>query len=235
MSLKTESVQVSESPETTLERIHNFANIYSKRKDCLTIKKQLLEIVTEPEYWNTLACFLHGQLSKQTFDDRMHAYLKAPKAKLLHNELIRSIIFNAHFSMIPPPNVEVPRPKLPPHVKMVAPTIIPSFSTFMTYTASDLRHLPSINQLQMRIGILLNGRNFEGTESKAVGLVFQELKKFILLLLESSVSLLSFSGSGDPKDMTITTDQILHVLNNNHKLAGIVSTSVITKFSTVTI
>ena len=33
------------------------------------------------------------------------------------NQLIRDIIFNAHFSMIPPPNIDVPKPVLPSHIK----------------------------------------------------------------------------------------------------------------------
>lgn len=229
----TESVQVGESPETSLARIKNSSNIYSHRKDCLSIKNQLLKIVQDPDYWNTLACFLHGQCSKPSFDEKMHTYLTTAEAKVLHNDLIRSIIYNAHFSMIPPPNVNLPRPSVPAHIKRIPPmTNSQPKSNFSTYTASDLRHLPSINQLHSRIAILLNGRDFE-SDSKATGLIFQELKKFILFLLESSVSLLSFRGSGDPKDMTITTDQVLHVLNNNQRLAGIVSSSVITKFATV--
>lgn len=229
----TESVQVGESPETSLARIKNSSNIYSHRKNCINIKNRLLQIVQDPNgYWNTLACFLHGQCSKQSFDEKMHTYLKTTEAKVLHNDLIRSIIYNAHFSMIPPPNVTVPRPIVPSHIKEKQfLTNTQPKSNFMTYTASDLRHLPSINQLHSRIAILLNGRDFE-SDSKATGLIFQELKKFILFLLESSVSLLSFRGSGDPKDMTITTDQVLHVLNNNQRLAGIVSSSVITKFAT---
>ncbi|KAK8871010.1 hypothetical protein M9Y10_008923 [Tritrichomonas musculus] len=233
-TLISESIQVGESPETSLARIKNSSNIYSQRKDCLLIKNQLIDNVTEPDYWNTLACFLHGQCSKQIFDEKMHSYLKTPEAKVLHNQLIRSIIYNAHFSMIPPPNVTLPRPAVPTHIKKTPPvTNSQPKDNFMTYTASDLRHLPSINQLHLRIKILLSSRDFD-SDTKATCLIFQELKKFILFLLESSVSLLSFRGSGDPKDMTITTDQVLHVLNNNQRLAGIVSSSVITKFATTT-
>ena len=237
MSFSSEAVQAGESPETALARIHNSSNIYSTRKDCLAIKNKLLEIVNDEEYWNILACFIHGQCSKDNFDLKMSQFLKTTEAKILHNDLIRSIIFNAHFSMIPPPNVELPKIMPPQHVRKTVEkpgNDIQNTAHYMTYTASDLRHLPSINQLQHRIKILLSGRNLEGTESKATGIIFKELKKFILLLLESSVSLLSFRGSGDPKDMMITTDQVLHVLNNNQKLAGIVSSSVMTKFSTTT-
>ena len=226
-----ESVQVGDSPETTLERIQNSSNIYEKRKDCLVLKEKLISLVQEPDYWKTLACFLHGQCSKQTYDDKMNSCLKTAEARVLHNELIRSIIFNAHFSMIPPPNVTLPRVSIPTHMKKTPSTAIAQTKfTFMSYTATDLRHIPSINQLHSRISILLRGHEVESPEFKATSLIFKELKKFILLLLENSISLLSFRGSEDPKDMTITTDQILHVLRNNQRLAGIVSSSVITKF-----
>lgn len=232
MNLVTEGIQVGDSPEASLEKVKNSSGIYSNRKDAHAIREKLFKIVSDTEYWNTFACFLHGQCSKQSFDDVMQNCLQTREAKLLHNELIRSILYNAHFSMRPPPGVEVPKPVVPAAVKKAQPpSNNPKNATFMTYTAADLRHLPSINQLSLRIGVLLNSMHLN-VESKATGLLFSELKKFIMTLLENSSALLTYRGSSEQGELKITSAQVLHVLTNQQKFASIVSPSVLTKYST---
>jgi hypothetical protein len=229
--LESESVQVGESEDTLRERVGNSTKIYSSRRDCHSLKARLLELVGDGDYWNTLACFLHGQCSKQTFDETMHHYLRTSEAKLLHNELIRSILFNAHFAMTAPRDVALPRVEYPAAAKR-PPAAAPATAgrPFVTYTASDLRHLPSLNQLSERIGILLDARKLR-VESKAMGLIFAHLKKYILRILENSVALLSVKGGREQKEMRITTAQILHVMTTNAELASIVSPDIFTQYS----
>ena len=230
--LATEGVQVGESAETCEARVANSAKIYTVRKDCQALKDQLLGVVKDPtEYWNTLARFLHGQCSKKAFDETMQGCLTTVEAKLLHNELIRSIIYNAHFTMIPPPNVTPPKPECPPHVRKVPPAGVQSQNaSFMTYTASDMRHLPSLNQLSERIGILLNSRKIS-IESKAAALVFTNVKRYVMLILEGCVELVAVRKPDERTDVKITTDQVMHVLKMHSDLGSIVSPAVMSKYS----
>jgi hypothetical protein len=229
--LESESVQVGESEDTLRERVANSTQIYSSRRDCHSLKARLLELVGDGDYWNTLACFLHGQCSKQTFDETMHHCLRTSETKLLHNELIRSILFNAHFAMTAPRDVELPHIECPAAAKRApAAAPAPPARPFITYTASDLRHLPSLNQLSERTRILLDARKVR-VESKAMGLIFTHLKKYVLRILENSVALLSVKGGKEQKEMRITTTQILHVMATNGELASTVSPAVFTKYS----
>jgi hypothetical protein len=233
--LETEGVQVGESADTLRERIANSSQIYSTRKDCQSLKQRILALVEDPGYWSTLACFLHGQCSKQTFDDAMHGFLKTPEVRILHNELIRSIIYNAHFAMSPPENTIVPRPEIPQHIKKAASSgSVSANASFATYTATDLRHLPSISQLSNRIEILLNSRKIR-VDSKAAGLIFAQLKRFIVRLLENSTALLSIRSTGERNPVKITTTQIVHVICADADLVAVVSPAILTKYSHVSV
>jgi hypothetical protein len=233
--LENESVQVGESSGTLHERVSNSSRIYSTRKDCQDLKDRISAQVNDPDYWNIFASFLHGQCSKQTFDERMDVFLKTTELKLLHNELLRAIIYNAHFAMTPPLNVPIPRTEPPDHVRKV--TLPTSTGTsFMTFTAADLRHLPSISQLTERIEILLTPRKIRldsSLESQATALIFAQLKKFVLRILENCVTMLAVGPTGERGAIRITPDQILHVLRANEELVSVVSPAVLTKYSTV--
>jgi hypothetical protein len=195
----------------------------------MAIKRKLLEVIGESDYWNTLASFLHGQCSKQAFDEAMHSFLRTPEAKILHNDLIRSIIYNAHFAMSPPDDLPAPRPERPLHIRR-AVAVTPSGPSFATYTALDLRHLPSINQLSERITILIESRKIR-VDSKATGVLFAQLRRFVTRLLENTVVLLSLRGSGEKKETKIMTAQLIHVLSAHADLASIVSPAILTKYS----
>ncbi|KAH0785318.1 transcriptional regulator of RNA polII, SAGA, subunit [Histomonas meleagridis] len=227
-----EGIQVGRTTDVLLAKARHYTNVYSTRKDCQTIKEQILEIVEDKDkYWNTLASFLHGQCSKQEYDDVMNQCLTDYRAKLLHNDLIRSILFNAHFSMIPPPGVNIVKTPTPPQPRPIqAPSQNSRNSSFSTYSASDMRHLPSINQLSSRIGILLSSRNIK-VESKATGILFQELKRFIMSILENSALLVSSKGINPQENIVITHAQIMHVLNSDYRILNVVSPSLLSKYS----
>jgi hypothetical protein len=163
----------------------------------------------------------------------MHGFLRTPEAKILHNELIRSILYNAHFAMTPPNGVRPQPPEYPPHIAKVAPPQTPGRgASFVTYTASDLRHLPSIAQLSERIGILLASKKIR-VESKATAMIFNQLKKYILSLLENGVGLVTVRGTSSPRRVVLTTSQILHVLTVRGDLATTVSPGLISRYSGV--
>lgn len=228
--MKNQNIQVGDSIEASVEKVKNSSGIYSCRKDACAIKTRLMEIVKDTEYWNTFACYLHGQCSKQNFDEVMLKSLLTPEAKLLHNELIRSLLYNAHFSMRPPPGIQVPKAKVPKVTTVTQAASAPKTnSKFISYTAADLGHLPSINQLSSRISVLISGKNIT-CDSRATGIIFNELKSYIISILESSIKMINTDNDAD-KELKITTKQILHHISTNANVSSIVSQSILTKYT----
>ena len=223
-------VQAGECQEQLKERVKNSAAIYSRRKDCIAIKEKLQALVTDKDYWQTLASFIHGQCSKIKYDEIMARCLPTNEMKILHNELIRSIIFNAHFSMMPPPGVEIPHPKSPIRPAK-APTPVSQVKTasFMTFTAADLHHLPSINQLGSRIGVLIHSDKYK-YEPKATSAILTELKKFIKQILAKSLELSEADDVRVNGHAHICVEHVQQVLKMNSQLATVLSPSVISKF-----
>lgn len=81
-------------------------NFYATRRDVLALRREIDEKVPDKEhYGKILALYLHGMCSKEMFDDMASKQLITDELKLLHNNLLRAIVFNAHFSQLPPPNV----------------------------------------------------------------------------------------------------------------------------------
>ena len=99
----------------------------------------------------------------------------------------------------------------------------------MTYTAADLRHIPSFTQLQKRIGILLDARKMQ-LEGKAVKLLFHCLKRYVQMLLEGSVELLSVRRQDEHGALKIMPAHVMHVLQTR-ELTGGLSQAIVTKYS----
>lgn len=236
MSAKSsEGVQVGYSCQADLESIERSPNIYTTRKDCQSLKDRIFELIEAEQrekYWTTLASFLHGQCSKQEFDETMNQCLCSTETKLLHNELIRSILYNAHFSMVPPPNVTIEKHTV--HLQGIVPPNLSSLgnprNSFSSYSASDMRHLPSISQLTQRVEVLLNERNLK-IEDKAIKTLFNELKKFIMFLLENSSNLIT--KNMDSQKSVVTHAHLMYILNSDQILSRFVSPSLISKYSTL--
>jgi hypothetical protein len=232
MLRESEGVQAGESEDALQERVRNSTSIYSTRRDLLSLKDRLFDLVEDPEYWNCLACFLHGQCSKPQFDEAMRGYLRTNEVKLLHNELIRSIIFNAHFAMRPPTNVTLPPLAPPPTPKRPsAATSARLERTLVTNTAGDLRHLPSAGQLSERMGVLLGSKKL-GIDKRAAVLLFAQMKRYALHLLQRSCAFVNVKGERR-RDTRITAQQLLHVVSWNRELASVISPAVFTKYAVV--
>lgn len=229
-------VQVGECPDHLKERVKNSASIYSLRKDSVQIKQQLLDLIAkdqQQDYWSTLASFIHGQCSKTRFDEIMERCLQTNEAKIMHNELIRSIIYNAHFSMLPPPNVEIPHAKATVRAsKPPMPVQQIKNQNFMTFTAADLHHLPSINQLTKRVGVVIQDAKLS-IDSKAVNEILTELKKFVCQILYKSLELAASEGPANGHNH-ITVDHVQQVLKMNSNISNVISPSVISKFDMTT-
>ena len=202
------------------------------RINTLLIKKELEKQITSPDYWDTLRAFIYTPCSRQAFEEKINRYLPTPEGKKLHNQLISAIIYNAHFSTSPPPNVEIPEYIPPKPVPRPIPKNISKNPTSnITFSAAELRHLPSISQLSQHFDFLLKTNNIQlEIPPKIKHKTFTELKKFILKILKDSSSLLTLNGYNQPNPK-ITTEQIIYVIHSIPSISSIVSSSVITKYS----
>jgi hypothetical protein len=201
--------------------------VYSLRRNSNQIKARLLFLVGDSEYWGVLSAFVHGQCSKQAFDESMQRLLKTPEVQILHNDLIRAILYNAHFAMVPPDGVTMPYPEVPPHVKKNAPPV--RSASFATYSAADLRHIPSAAQLVERVAFLFTSRKIR-IEAKATTLLHTELRKYVAKVLERCLALLAVKGVGEHR-LAITVDLLMHVIASTRELRLGISPSVSAKYS----
>ena len=206
--LVTESVQVNSGAEELQRRTQTSGQIYSTRKDILGIKARLLELVSNREYWPTLSKFVNGECSKVKYDEVMSVCLQTNEMRILHNELIRSIIFNAHFSTIPPPGIFPPKETTQETKKPLSPS---SNRTFLTYAAGDMGHLHTHHQLSERVALLLQQRHIR-MESNALMILLIESRRYVSTILGRSVELAS---AGRVSHCTrITADNVEFVSKN---------------------
>ena len=203
--------------------INSSPDLYNKRYDLIEIKRELESLVPSDEYWKVLRLFINGKCQREEFDNVMEKYLDTSEKKHLHNKFIRSIIFNAHFSTIYPPGY-VPKRKIlsqgPSPEQMF--TVLPKRSSkFKTYSAADLRAIPSILDFQKKLEI--KSQQQDMAISRDCGEVLHnELKKFILYVLDQSLLTV-----GKPpttyRTLKITSQNVKEAISMNEKIASIIS------------
>jgi hypothetical protein len=121
----------------------------------------------------------------------------------------------------------MPVPETPPHVKKSAP---PTHSaSFTTYSAAELRHIPSAQQLAERVAVLFAARKIR-IEAKATALLHTEVRKYLTKLLESCLALLAVKGV-DSHELAITVDLLMHVIASARELGLALSPGVTRKYS----
>lgn len=157
------------------------SSVKFKRKELLNIKTRLLDIVKNPQYWTTLCEYLTGNCSKQKFDGIMLTCLKSNEARVLHNEFIRAILFNAHFSPIPPPGIQLSNQHIPESQIKGKHQILKSENK--NDTSSNLGHIPSIEQLSARIAHMTSMK----IDNSALSLLFSELQHYLVTILKCCV------------------------------------------------
>lgn len=226
------SVQVSNDIEASLNALKPVGNFYMHRKDVAEIKQKLQKIVPE-KYWSTLAYYIHGMCPKPQYDHDMNKYLTTDEAKYLHNELLRRIIFNAHFSRIPPPDVPITKsikakPPIPP-IKPIFHDRDYKAIQFKPTTAFDLGYIPSAKDLGSRINQLLELHKLTA-DQEAIQQIYFGLRNYILKLLKKSYEMISPS-SNYIEAKKVSAHNVLYILRSNEALSSIVSLSVITKYS----
>ncbi|KAK8893221.1 hypothetical protein M9Y10_021637 [Tritrichomonas musculus] len=214
-------------------RINNKSLIYNNRKDVCAIKNKILKEVKNPEYWATLVAFLHKEVSKEDFDKKMERLLFTNELRLLHNEMIRAILFNAHFSSIPPPGVVISQRKPEIVERAMPPMPKPGNSDFKTFTVNELTHLPSVIQLHERIRFILYMNSAKLKLDKDVANTLQEnLFLFIFQILQECLSLANpnFSLSESAR---IQPRHLIEIYYSGSSLSKILSNEIITKYTSL--
>ena len=198
---------VGTASEAPIASLVDPESIYVKRKDSQALKSELLTEVGNEEYWRYLCSFIHGECSKQEYDDKMKELLKTRELKVLHNQFIKSIIFNATYSMVPPAGAKIEQPEVPPIGKN------PIHLLYSTYTCRELGHIWSINQLLLRVDCILQGRRIR-VSNNGIKLMHQYLIKFIIFLLSRSIGVIpDRQETGRNRFITITIlEQIVSVV-----------------------
>lgn len=249
------SIQVGIPIKKITQPVKKPGNIYQNRRDCLALKKRLMKYVNQEEYTKTLVAYFHGVISKTVYDEKMKLILNHPFAKILHNQLMRSILFNAHFSMEQPPNISDLFSKstknsneksfnneinpLHPQISVQVHNIKPILSLFNSLTASDLRKIPSQNQFSLRIENIAFEKKLTAVDPQSVEMIYYELKKYLLLLLHFGVNIQrkkqQTDNSHEPilSDITINAGEILQIVKTNDYFSSIVSMSLLSRYSSL--
>lgn len=150
----TASVQVSPCPGSDISTTHKPAAYYATRRDVVGIKQKILSGVPDSkEYWRVLSLYIYGMCTRSQFDTMVREQLISDELCFLHNELLRAILFNAHFSRIPPPNVRfestTPVTNIPKPLHVVGGPQKKNLH-FSTFTAAELQRLPTSKDLAKR-------------------------------------------------------------------------------------
>jgi hypothetical protein len=72
-------------------------------------------------------------------------------------------------------------------------------------------------------------------DSKATGVIFAQLKRFIVKLLHDSTALLLVRSSEGRRAVSITTAQVMHMLNSDEDLTSVISPAILTKYSSFSV
>lgn len=178
---ETKSYQSSSEPNESVMRG------ISRRRDCIAIKNELLKKINAEDYLSTLNTFFQGNCSKDQFDDKMREILPTQKTRILHNILMSSIIFNAHFSISPPSNTNCPTSHSLDDPKLVNFENIDINDDNNSMKSLEDYHLPSIKQLNSRIKTIVSEMEIDSVEIKAVDLIYKSVLSFVMLILYNSI------------------------------------------------
>lgn len=202
---------------------------YSTRKDVLEIRAALERVVSDKDrYFSLMSNFIHGQCTKNRFQKEVLELLQTNEARVLHNKLIRAIIYNAHFSTVPPPGVSLPPPEFRPTTQIQPiPTVrICQNAHFSTFTAADLGHLQSGEQLTNRVTLLMMGRSPRiPVDEEAVTQLHLNLIKYIGLILKRGLDAANIT-----RPATLRVHHILHMIKEDSLCSAVTSTALLTKY-----
>jgi hypothetical protein len=219
MDLESSAVQVGKPEVLVLNRMPNVNSVYSNRRDSLALKSRLLSIVDSPDYWKTLSSFVRGRCPKQTFDAVMRAHLCTPEARRLHNDLIRAVIFNAHFAVCPPSNVRIPRKcKTEERIATVEKKWAPG-------RIVEVRGLTQV--CERIVSGLEQGKITVGGEAAVC--LFGGTRGYLMKLFEKVCGLIG-TELEERSEKRVKVKHVLEALASDSDLGSVVSPSIITKY-----
>jgi hypothetical protein len=227
------AAQASPAAATDVLALSELTSFYKRREDVERLRSELEDSVPDfQEYRAVLARFIHGQCLRSEFEEMVQSQLTTDELRALHNEFLRAILHNAHFSMAPPPNVPAPRrppPRVPRPVAVAPPRRPPS--VFSSCTAGDLRHLHSVDELARRVEFLVKLKGIEFVEATAVRILFKAIKAALgrLLLHGWQLQPRGLAASDRPQ----LTFQPMMLAVGSSGLAWVMSPMVVTKYSMV--
>lgn len=188
------------------------SSVYSRR-DVLGIRQKINDLIPGKDvYWKVLSLYIHGMCSKEKFDMMIKEQLQSDELRFLHNELLRAILFNAHFSPCPPPNIKLPaRINLPvPETKSHPVAAKISVNHCKVYTAAFLGRLLSRKELGVRIEQLLNNK-MSKVDPRVPDLLMHLLLSYITSILRKTRTRIHGQGT----TTKITVEQIIRISGGN--------------------
>lgn len=197
-------------------------SIYTQRRDVLSLKARLLNKIQCDDYWPTLTKFLRGEISKQEYDSLIQKYLYDNESRSLHNEFIRSLIFNARFSTIPPPGMKIPVSSTPRAFD------VKYDSRMQKLLVADIGCMPNLQMMSLRIERKIMEKKIKMDRKVALNIYFYVFD-FLLYVLKKSVQLLKVNDDNNTNPV-VKTEQILTIIHSNDKLIDFISNRTFEKF-----
>jgi hypothetical protein len=221
-------VQATASALLTHSHLSSIGSFYRARRDVLAQRALLESSLSDfAEYMQVLSLFLHGLCDRDQFDEMMQIQITSDRLAHLHNEFLRCILHNAHFSMVSPPNVTiVKRPPAPPPER-AAPRAREASRQVQPLTAIDLRRLPTRRELSQRVSCLPR----PALDDAAVALLSATMRRFAKALLHRAAQVQP-RGLGAGERPHVRVGQIF-VLCQHAGMDRVVSPAVLTKYSLV--
>jgi hypothetical protein len=213
-----------------LDALTNLVSFYKRRHDVERLRAGLeLSVPNFGEYRTVLARFLHGRCLRPEFDNMVQTQLNTPELRALHNEFLRAILHNAHFSIVPPPNAPRWQParftRPAPPIRRPRRDPIP----FASITASDLRRLPLAPELERRMSVIVKFKGELAVDAQAARELLKCLQIVVALLLRQSCQLQTRGLTPDARPR-VTVDQLMHATEASG-VSSVMSPMVITKYS----
>jgi len=206
-------------------------DIYLSRKDVIAIKSELMELIPNDEYWRVIKMFVYGKCSKQYFDEIVLKYLTTKRARKLHNNFFKSILFNSHFSSIPPPNIRINPQKRGSlsHQEKAKPTRVLEFNA---NGFADLLRLPSFSILSHKISQMLQkiGQN---AQDDAIQVIHHELYQFVIHLLLKCLDFVD-KTKNYPRKVQIQVKHLDAAISSTQQVSAFLSSGMLSKISRCT-
>lgn len=157
---------------------------FYQRIDTLKIKDELKKRISDENYWILLKSYLNGKTKHEIFEDSIVKYLDDDRSRHLHNQLIKAILYNAHFSRVPPPGITLPR-IIKSRSESGSDSTSNRFNQSCDYVPM-IRCIPSLSDLSQTIKEAFIKSSLE-VDDEAILSIYNEMHVFLTNLLRESI------------------------------------------------